>query len=815
MKQADSIDERIKALCEALTGFTQGQDDGALKALANDAPDDALGRLALAIDAAVRPVRAPHSAVARAYFDYALNGIIETDYAGRILQANPAACSITGVRRVALIGMRFADLLDTAAGNQDATQKHFALVHEQGIHRSEVMLREQNPTGQTDQTRIIEIASIDVGTEKLLHVFDDVTEQRQLLLDIEAARQAAEEANKAKGNFLANMSHEIRTPLNGVIGLTQLALMTALTPQQEDYLKNIYLSSRHLLTMLNDLLDFSKIEAGRVDYEQIPFSLDEVLDELAPPAAQAARGKALELVFQIGADVPRHLVGDRLRLSQVLSNLLNNAIKFTAAGKVVLSLHSLPVVSRDACVLRICVWDTGIGISANELARLFQPFSQADVSTTRRFGGTGLGLAITKMLVEGMRGKISVVSSPGSGSEFIVTLPFVAEMQAGTVSRQALPDVRRALVIGSKPVTYDAVRDMLAAEGYAAVTARQDDAQGAPDLNDLIVIDYDAVLAPDTTLASLFKRHPNLLILVDLETFAAIGPTLAMPAAVELLVKPVAPEALRRALYRLRSKAALPQMRAVAAVQAPQEFAGATILVAEDNRINQQVIGDLLRHAGIHVRLANNGIEAVAAVEQMPPPDLILMDVQMPDMDGLVATRLLRTGGVRLPIVGLSAGVSREEQDRCMTAGMSDFLGKPIDVDELWGVLTRWLPARRHTAPQTSVATASTAMPTLAGIDMDDALPRFLNNFDSLHKTLQLFNAEHGDTAARLQQLHAQADWQAIAMLLHSVKGASGLLGAKAVAALAKSLEEELRLGRHAAMPPLIDALRAALAVLV
>lgn len=643
-----------------------------------------------------QPTRASHSAVARAYFDYALNGILETDYAGIILQANPAACSITGLKRKTLLGMDIANLLDSSESSREIAQRHFALLHEQGINRSEIKLRD------VGQLRIIEIASMDVGTERLLHVFDDVTEQRQLGLDIEQARLAAEDANKAKGNFLANMSHEIRTPLNGIIGLAQLALMTAMTPQQEDYLKNIQHSSRQLLGMLNDLLDFSKIEAGRVDFEHIPFSLDDMLDELAKQAAQDAHGKPLEVLFQINDEVPRHLLGDRLRLFQVLSNLLKNAIKFTTSGQVVLSVQSRVIAADTAGDsakytgnnLYISVLDSGIGIAADDLKRLFTPFSQADASITRRFGGTGLGLAITKSLVEGMHGKITVSSMPGIGSEFIVTLPVVVDTQ-------------------------------------------------------------------------------NSILQLATGTLFRTG----------------------------------------AEWQVPQEFAGASILVAEDNKINQQVIGDLLRYAGVHVQLANNGFETVAALERMPLPDLILMDVHMPAMDGLMATSLLRTGGIRLPIIGLSASVSRDEQAKCLDAGMTDFLGKPIDVDDLWGVLTRWLPPRARTPlrPAPPVVLAEQA---LDGIDMADAMPRFLYDGQALRKTLQMFIDEHGNTPAALLHLHREQDWEHLAMLLHSVKGAAGLLGAKTVSKIILELEEALRQSRHAAMPALCEALRAALAQL-
>ena len=791
----------LTAMTDALQQLAHSGDASAWRALMPALADANLAALAQAIDAALlqsaaasanKAAQQPaiaRAGFARACFDYGLNGILETDGSGRILQANPAACSITGLRHTLLLRLHLQDLLDGQSQPGGAVQHHFAVLAEQGIHCSELDLQADG------EHRIIEIASIQLDHDRLLHVFDDISDRRKLMLAIESARNAAQQAERSKSLFLANMSHEIRTPLNGVIGLSQLALMTNPTPQQADYLAKIGHSSRLLLGILNDVLDFSSAEAGRIDYEKIPFSLDDVLDDLAAPAAQAARSKPLELVFRIGPQVPRQLLGDPLRLGQVLTHLLDNAIKFTAVGKVALEISSAPLPQSSGCMLSISVHDTGIGIAPADLGRLFAPFAQADASIGRRFGGTGLGLAIGQRLAKGMHGQIEVSSTLGLGSTFIVSVPFAA---AAAVP-PAIESAARAHLFGSKPATRAALRELLQAEGHVLAGPVELPfpallAEVLPDLlshlppDELLVFDCDC-LAQGIALPDL-QAHPNALLLVDLDTHVLLSALHHVPAP-QLLLKPVTPASLRGALRRLEQ--ALPAAASTAGSVAPN-FVGATLLLVEDNRINQQVMKDLLRHAGIHVRLAGNGIEAVAALQHGMAPDLVLMDVHMPGMDGLTATRTLRAAGHVLPIVGLSAAASPEEQRRCMQAGMSDFLAKPVDLDQLWSMLTRHLPTPALAAD-------------FPGIDLADALPRFLNRADQLRKMLDMFIAQQRGMPAALLALHAGGDWVASARLLHELKGSAGLLGASAVSATVKALEALLEHQQYAALPELYGRL--------
>lgn len=418
-----------------------------------------------------RPPAAPpqpsaDALAARAYFDYALTGILETDGQWRICRVNPAAVSITGMAAKQLLGRAFDEL---AAGHADnRPQRHLDLLREQGISQTAWTLTLPNG-GEI----IIEIASIQVSDDHFLHVFDDVTERRRVAAEIESARQAAEAANRAKSDFLANVSHEIRTPLNGIIGLSQLLLLGELGGEQRSHIERIARSGQTLLTLVNDLLDGAKIEAGKLSFEHLPFSLASVLDELMPLRVQAMRDKALEVVIQCAPEVPPLLAGDPLRLGQCLRNLLGNAIKFTQQGQIRLAINRHSADGQDW--LELTVSDTGCGIPAETLSHLFSPFSQADASTARRHGGTGLGLFITRELARGMGGDLSASSTPGSGSRFTLTLPLhAANSELAPPPADATPDEvpqefrgRRVLVAEDDEVNRIVIGQWLAHAGLS------------------------------------------------------------------------------------------------------------------------------------------------------------------------------------------------------------------------------------------------------------------------------------------------------------------------------------------------------------
>ncbi|HWR02985.1 MAG TPA: PAS domain S-box protein [Humidesulfovibrio sp.] len=651
----------------------------------------------------------------------------------------------------------------------------------------------------------------------------------------EALAAQAEAASRAKGEFLANMSHEIRTPMNAVIGMAHLALTTELSPKQRDYLTKIDRAARSLLGILNDILDFSKVEAGMLATESVDFDLDLVLDDLAGLLAVKAHEKGLELLLDVGGDVPRRLVGDPLRLGQVLVNLVGNAVKFTQAGEVRVSVSALPESLPGQARLAFSVRDTGIGMTPEQRANLFQPFTQADASTTRRFGGTGLGLSISQRLVQLMGGEIGVASAPGQGSEFRfeLTLPLAAEQ-----GREAAPDSlagRRVLVAddsrSAREIMVAALRrlGMLpeeAADGAEtlALLARAAEA-GRP--FELVLLDWrmpgmdGAETARRISQDASLLPKPAVVILTayDRETLARL-PESGLAAA--LLMKPVSPSLLLDTLAEVFGGKALtparpPQDQAEAARRA---LAGLRVLLVEDNEINQQVAQGMLERVGVETTLAGDGETALAllAVESF---DAVLMDIQMPGMDGFETTRRIReTGSLRgLPVIAMTAHALASDRDRALAAGMNDHVTKPIAPGALYGALMRH--AVRHAerpAPQDGQSGPGRAVlrsPAAKGagrnvpraqrlpdLDVAEALERLGGDAALYRELLEQFTERYTGQAANICRTIEDGDMAEARQLAHSLRGVAGNLGAVAVSAAAATLERALAEG--AAVVPLL-----------
>lgn len=714
---------------------------------------------------------APHAS--QVYFEYGLNGILETDGLGRILRANPAAASITGQDIKRLKGILLSDLL--AEDSKPAARRYFSLLKEQGINQTEFHMLLRNGKQIT-----IDLASIQADDELFIHVFDDVTRERQAVAAMLQARQAAEAASRAKDNFLANISHEMRTPLNGILGLSQLALMTDLNPQQREYLKKISASGNTLLQIINDLLDYAKLEAGRMEFENNSFSLDDLLDELATTCAQLAEGKPLEIVFHIPATLQRNLVGDRLRLGQCLSNLLSNAIKFTAKGKVALEISQGDRLGGQNW-LNFSVLDTGIGIAEEVQARLFRPFTQADSSITRRFGGTGLGLVIVRDLARGMGGDLSMESEPERGSRFTLKLPFQLSSEP-----QPLPEPRgKACVLLQLAASRAAAIELLRSLGWTAEPCDTENAdleslQKAVQKSDLVLMDLLDGPAPLQALRQSLTQDQvtPVLVLSQQELPSHMRQTWGDRPHTALLCPPLSGKVFSGAMRKLDLYSGTqPDDSTLANI--PTEFHGSHVLVAEDNPVNQIVMVELLELAGIQTSLAQNGQEVLDHLKKCEtPPDLILMDVQMPVMDGFTATRLLRQAGQRLPIIGVTAGISKAEQAACLAAGMTDFLPKPVDMDELWGCLTRWVAPSNRIEP--NPATKITPE------------ERFLHNAEALQRAKQAFVSAYSDEVRQLRLLRRSGDQATLLRRLHSLRGSAATVGADAVAGMARQLEQHL-----------------------
>jgi len=579
------------------------------------------------------------------------------------------------------------------------------------------------------------------GKIKLLECFVDIRERKkaenalvaanqQLEAAIARAEQLAKEAetaNQAKSIFLANMSHEIRTPMNAVLGMLHLALRTEMTSQQRDFLGKAEQAAKNLLGVLNDILDFSKVEAGYLQLEQVEFDLHEVLDNLITVIAARLQGKPIECTVDIEPDVPASLVGDPLRLGQVLTNLAGNAAKFTEQGDIQVRIRLAAPVANQQARLRFDVVDTGIGLTAEQVGNLFIPFTQADLSTTRQFGGTGLGLTISQRLVQQMGGEISVESVFGQGSRFSFDVLFALGVPGEDVFPGANMPCKRVLIVDAHAPARTALRDFLqrlGLEAEEAVTCAEGRAllqqgNGQPPWTLLFLAEetktqFDATAR--TLLADLpaDRAQPDLVWLAPLRYRSALKDTEPNGVAATLY-KPVSFHALAAVVQDIAQGAEQSpgqQATSTAEHDAERIFSGGRVLLAEDKEINQLVAVGILEHAGLEVLLAGNGEEAVklAATEA---PDCILMDIQMPVMDGFEATRAIRRmpGGENLPIIAMTAYATMEEQAKALAAGMNAHVAKPIEPPKLFATLRRWLPAAysRGPAVQASPGARSTA----------------------------------------------------------------------------------------------------------
>ena len=645
----------------------------------------------------------------------------------------------------------------------------------------------------------------------------DNTEKKHLIEKLQEAKKVAEEATQAKSSFLANMSHEIRTPMNAVIGFANLALKTELTARQRDYVSKIHNAGVSLLGLINDILDFSKIEAGRLSIEEVDFALDAVIENLIAATAHSTVEKGLELLINVPRDIPQHLIGDPHRLGQVLINLVGNSVKFTEAGDVEVRVALLERTGEKV-KLRFAVRDTGIGMAEEQMSKLFQPFSQADSSTTRKYGGTGLGLSITRHLVEMMGGQIWVESAVAKGSTFTFTVWF--GIATGKPPRHVMPrrlDGMRILVVddnaGAREVLHDVLSSLrfrveTAASGEEGVSAVQ--TADTRDPFGLVVMDWkmpgiDGIEATRRITAKGGLQNPPVVFLLSASGAGEGERTRALQAgAVDFLVKPVTSSTLVDALLKAFAPEVLSAMKdAPKESNGARELMGARVLLVEDNEINQQIALELMKGAGINASLARNGREAYEILERTDTRfDLVLMDIQMPEIDGYEATKRIRsqTWGSEIPIIAMTAHALVEEREKAMQAGMNDHISKPIDPDAMFATMQKYY---RHggssaTTGVRATPTSSTneaPLPSIEGIDVTAGLARVAGNRHLYIDLLRRFvNGQEGIAREITKALDGN-DRELAERLAHTLKGMAGNLGVSSVQTIAAKMEQQIRDG--------------------
>jgi len=765
----------------------------------------------------------------RAIYENSVEGIFQTTRDGHFLSANPALARLYGYGSPEEVVTALTDIEHQLYVDPKRRDEFSRLMRERGAvsgFESQIFRKDKSIIWISESAR----TATDAAGNFLYYegIVEDITVRKQAELEREKAREAALESARTKAQFLANMSHEIRTPMNAITGMTGLLADTRLTKEQREYVETIRNSTETLLSVINDILDFSKVEAGKLSLEVIDFDLREAIESGVEMLAERAHKKNIELACWIEPDVNSRLRGDPVRLRQILTNLVSNAVKFTEKGEVLVHVTRL---EEDASrvMTRFEIKDTGIGISPQAMSRIFQEFTQADGSTTRKYGGTGLGLTISKQLVTLMQGEIGVESTPGVGSTFWFKVPFEkqppAELPAMSPATESLAGLRLLLVddtmtqrqILHQQFQHWKIQDDEAAGSAQALTMIQDAARrGAP--YPLLVIDIDLPETDGLSLAQTIKGDPQLASsrIIMLTTLINRLNTTTMKATgiSACLIKPVRQARLLECLTDVMSASgamsaqpmdtgAVPDSRAATSAVAQN----VRILLAEDNAVNQRVAIKQLKKLGFSADSVSNGNEVLSALQRVPY-DIIIMDCQMPEMDGYEVTRRIRSSGsdsyIHLRsapyIIALTANAMQGDRERCLALGMNDYLTKPLHLHDLEAVLQRALLRISPAAP--SPAPVPTRQPE------PDALDRTVINGlkelrepgqpDPLKELVELFLKDAVPRLEKMETACSAGDLPALGAAAHTLKGSASNLGARRLSSLCAALEKQAKAGESA-----------------